>query len=106
MNSICEFILHGVVTGESGEFHVIGRCGDVPIRVGDVFDQLRNEEELPRTIQLVIKCIHAYQKDLPELSPGMTATIDVVGEGLKWLKPLSVLIATQPSALHASVATN
>ena len=94
MNSLCEFIITGVVTGVSGIFHVIGRCGDVSFRVGDVFDQIDYPGEGSRPVSLRVTKITAYQRSLEEIGTGMTASIDVVGDGVDLLRPKSVLVAT------------
>lgn len=103
MSSLCEFIITGVVTGASGVFHVIGRCGDVSFKVGDVFDQIDHPGEGTRPVSLQVTKITAYQRSLEEIGTGMTASIDVVGEGVDLLRPKSVLVASQSrEALTAS----
>ena len=90
-----EFIVKGIVEGESGRLHVIGRCGDRPIRVDDRFDCIyRNKpRESPldagrppvriveKMVALRVACIHAYQRSLPELGQGMTGSLALEGEG-------------------------
>jgi hypothetical protein len=103
------FIVNGFVEGESGHFHVIGRCGDDPIRIGDIFDVIRpsshssllaeGDAEGTRTIRLRVEHIQAYQRRLEELGSGMTGTIDLCGQGLEFVKPGSVLGSTsRPNA--------
>jgi hypothetical protein len=93
------FIVDGIVDGES--LTVIGRCGDAPIRVGEVFDAVyRNkrrrypdelgdepvrEVEKPAAIRVV--CIHAYEKSLTTLGEGMTGSLALDGDGLQYLAP-------------------
>jgi hypothetical protein len=75
--------------------------GDVPIRVGDVFDVVyRNkrrrypdelgdepvrEVEKPAAIRVV--CIHAYGRSLEMMGRGMTGSLAIEGEGLQYLAP-------------------
>lgn len=94
MINTCEFILSGFMAGVSGVSHLIGRCGDLPIQRGEVFDQLHNRGESIRPIKLTVTRIEAYQREWEELGPGMTAKIDVVGEGVEWIRPHSVLLAS------------
>ncbi len=91
-----EFIVDGWVSGESGRFTIIGRCGDEPIRVGDVFDAVFRykhrrypdemgqdpvrEVELPASLR--VESISAYQRSLDELGHGMTGSLVVSGEGM------------------------
>jgi hypothetical protein len=93
------FIVDGIVDGES--LTVIGRCGDAPIHVGEVFDAVyRNkrrrypdelgdepvrEVEKPAAIRVV--CIHAYEKSLTTLGEGMTGSLALDGDGLQYLAP-------------------
>ncbi len=101
-----EFIVDGFVTGESGRFSVVGRCGDEPIHVGDTFRCLfryksgsypkdaempssREEKQCP--VELRIEGIHAYEQDLAELGPGMTGSIALRGQGVQLVSPGSVL---------------
>jgi len=94
-----QFIVVGVVEGEY--FTVIGRCGGVPIHVGDVFDAVyrykrrRSPDELgdepdrevekPSAIRIV--CIHAYGMSLEMMGQGMTGSLSLEGEGLQFLAP-------------------
>ena len=81
-----EFIVEAIVTGASGRFTVIGRCGDTPIRVDDRFDAVyrykprRYPDEMDddpvresqEPAELKVECIHAYERSLPILGQGMT----------------------------------
>jgi hypothetical protein len=94
-----EFIVCGVVQSE--HFTVLGRCGDVQIHVGDVFDEVYRykrrrypdemgddpvrEVEKPAAIRVV--CIHAYQRSLQVMGRGMTGSLTLEGEGLQYLAP-------------------
>ena len=94
-----EFIVCGVVQSE--HFTVLGRCGDVQIHVGDVFDEVYRykrrrypdemgddpvrEVEKPAVIRVV--CIHAYQRSLQVMGRGMTGSLTLEGEGLQYLVP-------------------
>jgi hypothetical protein len=93
------FIVDGIVEGEF--FTVLGRCGDAPIHVGEVFDAVyRNkrrrypdelgdepvrEVEKPAAIRVV--CIHAYERSLKALGEGMTGSLALEGDGLQFLAP-------------------
>lgn len=93
------FIVHGVITDEESYFHAIGRCGDEPIHVGDMFDIVyppakpgsEGESRQPQPVKFKVERIQAYQQLLPELSGGMTGTIDLRGQGLEFLGPGAVL---------------
>jgi hypothetical protein len=94
-----EFVVAGIV--EDQHFSVLGRCGDVPIHVGDVFDAVfrykrrRRPDELgdepvrevekPAAIRVV--CIHAYQRSLQTMGRGMTGSLTLEGDGLQYLAP-------------------
>lgn len=94
-----QFIVAGVVHGE--RFTVIGRCGDRPIHVGDVFDAVYRykrrrypdelgdepvrEIEKPAAIRVV--SIHAYERCLQALGQGMTGSLSLEGDGLQYLAP-------------------
>jgi hypothetical protein len=94
-----EFIVCGFVHGE--HFTVIGRCGDMPIHVGDVFDAVYRlkrrrypdemgdepvrEVEKPAAIRVV--CIHAYQRSLQTMGAGMTGSLTLEGDGLQYIAP-------------------
>lgn len=93
------FVVDGIVDGAS--LTVIGRCGDAPIHVGEVFDAVyRNkrrrypdelgdepvrEAEKPAAIRVV--CIHAYERSLTTLGEGMTGSLTLAGDGLQYLAP-------------------
>lgn len=102
-----EFIVNGVVEGTQGRFHVMGRCGDEPIRVGDVFDGIRipvavadivpAESGTFRPVSLVVERIQAYHRQLEELDAGMTGTIDLHGSGIELIVPGCVLGSFRPA---------
>jgi hypothetical protein len=113
------FIVRHTVQDASGRLHVMGRCGDEPIRVGDVFGVLRVPDRVvndkpsvgaPRVVQLKIVGIQAYQRSLNELGGGMTGTIDLEGFGADGLvadailEPPERLTAREPS-MSAKVGT-
>jgi hypothetical protein len=99
INKEFQFIVCGYDHGE--HFTVLGRCGDVPIRVGDVFDVVyRNrrrrypdemddepirEVEKPAAIRVI--CIHAYEMSLEMLGEGMTGSLTLEGDGLQYIAP-------------------
>lgn len=99
-----EFIISHVVDGVSGRT-VIGRCGDEPIRVGQVFDAVYRYKprrypdqlgdppvrEVEKAAGLRVLCIHAYDHSLPLLGQGMTGSLVVEGEGLNDVAPGWVL---------------
>ena len=108
MQNTIGFIVNSVVEGQSGHFHAIGRCGDEPIRVGDVFEIVRpavpagdlDAGELggARAVHLRVERIQAYQRKLEELGSGMTGTLDLCGQGLELVKSGCVLgLATRPA---------
>jgi hypothetical protein len=100
-----EFIVEYWVPGESGQFTVIGRCGDEPIRVNDTFDavfrykhrrypdELGDEpvREVERPVSLRVECIHAYERSLGVLGQGMTGSLVLRGDGLQHVVPGWVL---------------
>ena len=100
-----EFLVDFVVTGESGLTTAIGRCGDEPIQVGQIFDAVYRYKprrypdqlgdapvrEVENTAGLRVVCIHAYELSLPLLGQGMTGSLVVEGEGLDLVVPGSVL---------------
>ncbi len=108
-----QFIVAGFVHGE--RFTVIGRCGDLPIHVGDRFDAAYRykrrrypdemgdepvrEVEKPAAIRVV--SIHAYEMCLPTLGEGMTGSLTLEGDGLQYLAPGWIL--GQKSASPSSV---
>lgn len=106
MISLCEFIICGVMTGVSGVYHVIGRCGDIGFRVGEVFDQLEHPQYPTQSVRLRIIAIHAYQHSLEELGAGMTASIDVQGEGVEFLRPNAILVISGNSADVSAAAAS
>jgi hypothetical protein len=94
-----EFIIVGVAEGE--QYSVIGRCGDTPIHVGDVFDAVfrykrrrRPDElgdepvrEVEELAAIRVVGIHAYQSCLSTLGEGMTGSLTLEGDGLQYLAP-------------------
>lgn len=102
MDLSCEFIVSGIVTGESGVFHVIGRCGDLPIAIGQMFDTLQDKSGQLRLVTLRVDGIQAYGRGFDQLGPGMTGTVDVSGNGIDFVGPGCVLIArsSSPAATH------
>ena len=93
-----QFIVVGVVHGE--QFTVLGRCGDLPIHVGELFDavyrynlrsraQLGDEpvREIEKPAAIRVVCIHAYERSLKALGEGMTGSLTLEGDGLQYLAP-------------------
>ena len=112
-----EFIVEHLVSGESGRFTAIGRCGSAPIRVGERFDVVyRNRSrrtvdelacaavrEVEKPASLRVVCIHAYDRSLGVLGQGMTGSLVLEGEGTQYVAPgwilgrtLSDVGATEP----------
>jgi hypothetical protein len=117
--STTEFIVDGWASGDSGRFTVIGRCGDEPIRVGDVFDAVfrykprRYPDEMgldpirdvEHSASLRVESISAYQESLDELGQGMTGSLVVSGEGMGTISPGWILGArngTTPSPIESN----
>ena len=98
-NKELQFIVDRFDHGE--HFTVLGRCGDVQIHVGDVFDEVyrykrrRRPDELgdepvrevekPAAIRVV--CIHADQRSLQTMGRGMTGSLTLEGDGLQYIAP-------------------
>ncbi len=91
---VYEFFVAGYMDGDA--FRVVGRCGDIPIRVGDVFDAMYRykpykdlgpdedpirHKEMPASIRVL--AINAINRDLPMLGQGMTGALTVEGEGIE-----------------------
>lgn len=96
--SASEFIISGVTAGVAGIYNVVGRCGDAPLRVGDVFGQLDLAAEPAKPVNLRVSRIVAYQRSLEELGSGMTASLDVQGQGAELLRPHGVLVVSHPQS--------
>jgi hypothetical protein len=102
MNRKIEFLVKGIVEAISGRSRFIGRCTEDAIRVGDVFTQTyflpgssdskggatRSDE---KTLQLRIVNLQAYGRELRQLGPGMTGTIDLDGTGADLVQPGALL---------------
>ncbi|HYT89880.1 MAG TPA: hypothetical protein VEL76_14335 [Gemmataceae bacterium] len=100
-----EFVVNYVVEGATGTIRPIGRCGDHPIEVGDVFTLVyRNRpretaEELATAaeriwehpVALHVVEIQAYGRVLQELGEGMTGSLVLSGEGGRFVQPGFVL---------------
>jgi hypothetical protein len=120
-----EFIFDGFVHGDVCS--IVGRCGDFPIRVGDVFDAVmrykprrtadelatppEREIEIPASIRVV--GVQAYGRSLKCLGEGMTGSLTVEGEGLEHLAPGWILgrrseplngVAHETSSVHVAAA--
>ena len=94
-----EFIVVGIVEGEY--FTVIGRCGGVPIHVGDVFDAVYRYKplrypdemgddpvrEIERPAAIRVICIHAFERSIKMMGEGMTGSLSLEGEGLQFVAP-------------------
>ncbi len=104
-----QFFIDGYVAGESGLHTVIGRNGDLPIRLGDVFTLVARyrprcypddyskapQVEIKNRVNLQIVCLQAYRHELDELSGGMTGSVALIGEGTDMLGPGWVLESAQ-----------
>ena len=103
------FLVEGTVEGEQA--HVIGRCGEFPIRLGDVFttacryrtrqtlEDFATPPEMLKTcpVSLRVTEIKAYGRHLDELGPGMTGSLVLSGEDMGRIGPGAVLEAAAPS---------
>jgi hypothetical protein len=103
------FLVEGTVEGE--QTHVIGRCGESAIQVGEVFTkacryQPRQSladfatppvfvESFP--ISLHVTEIRAYGRLLEELGPGMTGSLVLVGDGVMRIGPGNILESAIPA---------
>jgi hypothetical protein len=89
-----QFIISAIVHGEGGLLRVVGRCGSEPIHLGSRYHALYRhrtttlqdlakpaEREDETTVELTVKQIQAYGRELDELGPGMTGSIGLVGTG-------------------------
>jgi hypothetical protein len=99
------FYIHEVVEGVQS--HVIGRCGDSPIRRGDVFalgcrykprerlEEFSHQPTLLDSIPVSLRVleIHTYDRQLDELGAGMTGSLVLGGEGLGRIGPGIILEA-------------
>jgi hypothetical protein len=102
-----QFFIEGYTTGESGRHTVIGRNGDRPIYLGDVFTVVARyrprrypddydkppEIEVKKDVRLRVTWLHAYEQELDELGEGMTGSVALEGEGADRLGPGWVLEA-------------
>ena len=98
-----EFIVSGLVQGDHST--VIGRCGDLPIRVDDTFDTLYRYKrmkypdefdqepiiEAKCSVNLRVTCVHALGRSLDALGEGMTGSLALEGDGLEKIAPGWVL---------------
>ncbi len=96
-----EFMVDAIEEIEPNQWRVVGRCGDIPIRIGDRFDRVfcykprqYPEEsgcppvrEITKKIGMSVLRIHAYQRSLPELGQGMTGLLVIEGEGADLIQP-------------------
>jgi hypothetical protein len=102
-NQELQFIVVSFVDGD--HFTVLGRCGDVAIHVGDVFDavyrykrrrypdQLGDEpgREIEKPAAIRVVCIHAYGRSLERMNEGMTGSLTLEGDGIQYLAPRWIL---------------
>ncbi len=102
-DKLYEFLVSSFVQGE--HFTVIGRCGDLPICVGDTFDTLYRYKrmkypdefdqepiiEAKSPVILRVTCVHALGRSLDTLGEGMTGSLALEGDGLEKIAPGWVL---------------
>jgi hypothetical protein len=94
MSRHIEFTVERLTT-EDGRVLIDGRVCESPIRVGDVFTKIYGHRQRwdgkqwvttdpgpTDAIRLVIRSIESYRRSWNELSSGMTARLEVVGDGL------------------------
>jgi len=93
------FIIDTVVQEES--LVILGRCGDAPIHVGEVFDAVFHYKprrypdesgsqpvrDLERPASIRVIGIESYKRSLDCLGEGMTGSLTIEGEGLEHLAP-------------------
>jgi hypothetical protein len=102
MNRSIEFLIKGIVEGQPGRLRVIGRCTEDTIQRADLFtctfqyvDSADARQGVARTgirpLQLKVIGLHAYGRELDQLGPGMTGTIDLDGTGFELVVPGSLL---------------
>ena len=77
-----------------GPWTVIGRVFKDVIRVGATFTSVVDPDGTAHAVDLQIKRIEAYRRDLDEADEGLTARITVAGHGGEWMKDRSVLRGT------------
>lgn len=81
---MAEFGVHGARV-EGNRVVVIGRCYRGPLRVGDVFVQLKPvDEEGPGSalpVRLTVERMVAYRREMSEVDEGLTAELSLQGEG-------------------------
>jgi hypothetical protein len=110
-----EFFIITVVQGEY--CWADGRCGDVPIRVGDFFESMY-QYEVPHSlgdyarkaaptavalnVMLRVDAIQSYGHELDHLSKGMTGTLMLSGSGVERLAPGFVLGPALPIGVTQS----
>ncbi len=100
MSDAIGFIVEGVVTDSDTYYHLIGRCCDIPIHIGDRFEVAYAPAKpigrdypglgVAGSVKLRVERIQSYQRQLEMLGEGMTGTIDVRGEGLNRVEPPSL----------------
>ncbi len=117
-----EFIVVGTAPEEMGRITVIGRNGNRLIPLNETFDAMvrhrrrRIPEELgaepvveeERTIDVRVVAIHAYERSLEALGQGMTGSLSLEGQGVRWLTAGWVLTKRNESPdvpVHPSEAT-
>ncbi len=94
------------ITERSGDrIGIAGRCYKGPIEIGDVFeavyqyvpvktldDYARPSERIGETlVRLKVESMRAYGRSWQEIHEGLTAEMEVSGEGAELLKPGDVL---------------
>jgi hypothetical protein len=98
-----QYIVVGVIPAE--HFTVLGRCGDVSIHVGDVFDAVYRYKplrypdemgdepvrEIERPASIRVICIHAFERSIKMMGEGMTGSLILDGDGLEFLGPEWIL---------------
>jgi hypothetical protein len=114
--SAAEFVVVGEVEGtqlfDEPYRTVIGRCGDLPIHVGDRFEFIvqfaqpetiadyENEPvEISReAISLTVRHIRAYERDRQLLDRGMTGSLVLTGAGIEKVSGGCTLLACSPTS--------
>ena len=110
MSHPIEFSVTGFVAGISELLHVIGRCGDTPLNLGDEFEAVYDYSyraqpdgrEIAEPLNIIpvrlkIVSIHAYQSELIDLGSGMTGRLSLSGTGIDLVRPRCVLGSPIPA---------
>lgn len=98
------FVVGNIVSEEDKELTILGRCGDIPLRLGDKFymvfcyerggiESIGQPKQVVKQypIELEIKEIFSYDYFLDELGQGMTGRLKLSGNGLDKIEERDIL---------------